>query len=413
MTDRSIVFLNRFYWPDISATAQMLTDLAEELAARGWAVTVVASNAAYDRQSVELPKEERHKGVHIVRVRGTRLGRHRLATRMFDYGSYYVGALFRTLRLKKQDVVAAMSDPPFILAVALAAAKLRGARSVYWVQDLFPQIASKLGVLDARRPVYRIAERIAHWLHARCDLVITLGPRMAEMLVQTSARPERTTFVHNWADAVAIRSIPTDENGFVAENGLRDKFVVLYSGNAGRAHTFEAVLHAARAFRDNAQIVFLFVGGGARIPELKAAAASEGLANVRFLDYVPRRRLAESLSAASVSLVTENPDVVGLLVPSKAYGILASGRPLVFVGSDDSDVARVVRDADCGVVISPDDGAALVRCIERLVGDHREVARLGANARRAAEQCYDKLHAVQQWQAAVERVIATRPSNLA
>jgi glycosyltransferase involved in cell wall biosynthesis len=157
------------------------------------------------------------------------------------------------------------------------------------------------------------------------------------------------------------------------------------------------VLHAARALRAWEEIVFMFIGGGKRYPELRAVAEREGLTNVRFLDYLPRERLSFSLSAASVSLVTEDPEVEGLLVPSKTYGILSSGRPLLFVGSPASDVARIVVEADCGVVISPEDGQGLVKAIVALRYEPARLARLGANARRAAEQTYDRRHATGRW----------------
>jgi colanic acid biosynthesis glycosyl transferase WcaI len=408
---RSIVFLNRFYWPDVAATGQMLADLAEDLAASGWGVTVVTSAALYEGKGDALPRAEQHRGVHIVRVAGTRFGRHRLLGRLADYASYMAGALRHLLRLPRPDVVVAMSDPPFIVAVALLAARLRGARAVYWVQDLFPQIAAKLGVMREASLSYRAARALARWIHARCDLVIGLGPQMARALVSAGAPPGRTTFVHNWADAEAVRPLPPERNEFLRQHGLAERFVVLYSGNAGRAHPFEAVMHAARALRDDPTVCFVFIGGGKKLPELRALAQADGLANVRFLDYLPRERLSESLSAASVSLVTEDPDVVGLLVPSKTYGILASGRPLLFVGSAESDVAAVVRDADCGVVIAPDDREGLVAAIRGLRADPVTRARLGANARRAAEERYARRHATAHWARVVGTLVPVQESG--
>lgn len=396
-TAPSAVFLNRFYWPDVAATGQMLTDLAEDLVAQGWDVTVVTGGGDYGGGRTVLPREEIRAGVRILRVRGTRFGRHRLLGRLLDYVSYLGGATMRVLRLGRRDMVVAMSDPPFLSAVAVIAARLTGARSVYWVQDLFPQIAAKLGVMTERSLAYRVSDRVARALNRRCDLVIALGPRMAESLVAAGARAERTRWVHNWADASAIRPIDATDNPFVRMHDLAGRFVVLYSGNAGRAHPFDAVLHAARALTADHEKIFMFIGGGKRFPELRAAAERENLRNVRFLEYLPREQLCFSLSAASVSLVTEDPQVEGLLVPSKTYGILASGRPLLFVGSPNSDVARIVGENDCGVVVSPQDGEGLARAIVALRNDPERLARMGANARRAAESMYDRRRATERW----------------
>ncbi|HEX6065432.1 MAG TPA: glycosyltransferase family 4 protein, partial [Longimicrobiales bacterium] len=173
--------------------------------------------------------------------------------------------------------------------------------------------------------------------------------------------------------------------------------LVTYSGNAGRAHTFSSVLSAARELASDNDVVFLFIGGGARFEELRSAARDSGLANMRFLGYVPRDQLRYSLSAASVSLVTENPEVSGLLVPSKTYGILASGRPVIYVGPDNSDVAQIIHDYDCGVVVSPDDPAALVAAIRKFRSDAAYRERLGRNARSAAETVFDRSIAAAQW----------------
>lgn len=396
-TAPSAVFLNRFYWPDVAATGQMLTDLAEDLVALGWDVTVVTSTGDYGGGHTALAREETRAGVRILRVRGTRFGRHRMLGRLLDYVSYLSGAMLRVLQLGRRDIVVAMSDPPFSSAVAVIAARLTGARAVYWVQDLFPQIAAKLGVMKERSLVYRVSDRVARALNRRCDLVIALGPRMAEALVAAGARADRTRWVHNWADASAIRPVGTRDNPFVRRHDLAGKFVVLYSGNAGRAHPFDAVLYAARALSADHETIFMFIGGGKRFPELRAIAEREKLRNVRFLDYLPRDQLSFSLSAASVSLVTEDPQVEGLLVPSKTYGILASGRPLLFVGSPNSDVARIVGESDCGVVVLPEDGEGLVRAIAGLRADSVRMAEMGANARTAAEMMYDRRRATERW----------------
>lgn len=406
----SAVFLNRFYWPDVAATGQMLTDLAEDLVAAGWTVTVVTGAGDYDAATTAtpLPRDEVHNGVRIIRVAGTRFGRHRTMGRLLDYATYFIGALLRVLALPATDFVVAMSDPPFVVAIAVLAAKLKGVRSVYWVQDLFPQIAARLGVMDERTVTYRAADRFARALNRCCDRVVALGPRMARALWDAGARPECTVVAHNWADAAAIVPVSRSDNPFVRAHGVMDKFVVLYSGNAGRAHTFDAVLGAARILSDDDDIVFLFVGGGKRLAELRAAAARDALGNVRFLDYVPRGELAFSLSAADVSLVTEDPAVEGLLVPSKTYGILASGRPVLFVGSPTADAACMIADADCGVVTAPDDAPALVRAIRALRDDPARREQLGANARRAAERTYDRRLATARWATAA---LATTESD--
>jgi colanic acid biosynthesis glycosyl transferase WcaI len=218
----------------------------------------------------------------------------------------------------------------------------------------------------------------------------------AESIV-AGAIDDRTRVIHNWADSRAIVPVDDADNRFVRDHQLDGKFVVLYSGNAGRAHTFDAVIGAMHRLQGDADIVFVFVGGGNRSGQLRATVERAGLSNARFLNYVARDQLSHSLSAASVSLVTEAPEAEGLLVPSKAYGILASGRPLVFVGSLSSDVAELVRREHCGFVIAPDDADGLTDVIRRLKASSELRSALGEQGRRAAETVYDRRIATSEW----------------
>lgn len=396
-TPRRVVLLNRFYWPDVTATAQMLTDLAEDLAANGWHATVVTSDADYSGGRAARPRRESHNGVEIIRVRGTSFGRHSTLGRLADSISYMFGATWTLLRLRSVDVVVAMSDPPLLVTLGVVMARIKRAKAVHWIQDLYPQIAANLGAMPRDSVAYRAIDRIARRANAECDLVVTLGSRMRAESIVAGAIVDRTRVIHNWADSRAIVPVDDADNCFVRDHQLDGKFVVLYSGNAGRAHTFDAVLGAMSRLRDDPDILFVFVGGGKRSRHLREAVEHAGLSNARFLDYVARDQLSHSLSAAGVSLVTEAPEAEGLLVPSKAYGILASGRPLVFVGSSTSDVAELVRREQCGFVVAPDDVDGLVEIIKCLHVSSDLRRSLGSQARRAAETVYDRRIATSHW----------------
>jgi colanic acid biosynthesis glycosyl transferase WcaI len=382
----------------------MLTDLAGDLSALGWRVTVLTSRTEYRHAGRRLAAREVRNGVLIVRTSRISLGEHSLAKRAVDFAAYFMGTAWHLLTERRHSIVAAMSDPPFVAALALAAARARGARSVFWVQDVFPQIAAKLGVLRERGWLYRAFRRIAAEVNARCDLVIVLGERMAETTRRAGARPTAVQIIHNWVDTSAVVPVSPTENPFLKRHGLEGRFVIMYSGNAGRAHEFATVIDAARKMTDDPGVVFLFIGSGPRMPEIRRAAEA-GVQNLRVLDAVPREELRFSLSAASVSLVTEQPAVVGHVVPSKVYGILASGRPLVFVGAHDSDVASIIRQHHCGLIISPQDSDGLVRALCELRSHPSEVAQMGARARDAAERFYDRRVATQKWEAAANSLL--------
>jgi colanic acid biosynthesis glycosyl transferase WcaI len=393
----SVVFLNRFYAPDVAATAQMLSDLAEDLAADKWHVTVIAGRTSYDGTMQKLPASETLRGVEVARVAGTRFGRASIMGRLLDYVTYFALSFFTLLRIPRPDVIVAMSDPPFILLGAVVAARLRGSRVVYWAQDIYPALAARLGILNESGIGYRFLNAIAHRLLAACDLVVGLGAEMLRVLVKEGARPERSVVIHNWADEGSIRPIADADNWFLKQNSLEKSFLIQYSGNAGRGHTFSALCEVMRRLRNDDGVLFLFIGGGKKSFTLQAFVAEHDLRNVRFMDYVDRKDLAFSLSAADVSLVTEDPSVSGLLVPSKTYGILASGRPIIFIGSEASDVAAIVRDCHCGIVVGPEDADSLEAAIRNLRSDRAGLAAMGRAARTAAENRYSRRNATRNW----------------
>ncbi len=398
-----IVFVNRFYAPDHSPTSQMLTDLASALAETGGEVHVVTSRLRYDDASASLAPRERIDCVDVHRVGSSAFGRSSTAGRALDYLSFLATASLRLWQLTRQgDIVIAKTDPPLVSVPTGWVARLRGARLVNWLQDVFPELAAVLGVRLARGPVGALLRRLrdASLRHAAANVVV--GELMRERVVALGADPAHVAVIPNWADGALLRPVDRDANPLRTEWGLRDRFVVGYSGNMGRAHEFETVLDAAVALRGRPDIVFLFIGDGARKPALAAASAERGLSTLLFKTYQPQELLDRSLGVADVHLVSLHPALEGLVVPSKFYGIAAAGRPTLFVGDPDGEIGALVRAADCGYAVRRGDVAGLVQAIERLRADPQLRNRMGENARRLFETCCDKPLAVARWRTLLE-----------
>lgn len=422
---RSVVFLNRFYWPDHAATAQILTDLAEYLAARDWNVHVIAAATSYgathaftgaaarhgaDENAavrVTLARAEQRNGVLIVRTRAVRSDRGITAGSLAEYGSYAAGALSALASLPRPSVIVSMSDPPLLGAAVLPIARLKRSRFVNWVQDIHPDVAERVGVLPRQGPLRHALQSLSRITNRSADLTVTIGPAMASHLAANGALADRLQVIPNWVDTDAVRPLPAGQNALAAELGLQDKFVVLYSGNAARSHPLDAVVGAMQQMRDQREVVFLFIGGGSGHELVREKARGLGLTNCMFLESLPRNRIAESHSLAGACLVTESPDVAGLLFPSKSIGILASGRPLLFIGSLASEVAALVRRFDCGRTISPDDVFGLVREIELLRSNKNYRDALGERGRCAAVEFYDARVSCAAWDAALTSLVKT------
>jgi glycosyltransferase involved in cell wall biosynthesis len=404
-----IVFVNRFYAPDHSATSQMLTDLAIALAAGGAVVQVITSRLRYDDVAASLAPHEVIDGVEVHRVWTSRFGRGNLAGRALDYLSFYVAAGAKLFGLVRSgNVVVAKTDPPLVSVVAGGVARMRGARLVNWLQDLHPEVAANLGMAPARGP----GGALLRWLrdgslrHAAANVV--LGQRMRECVTTLGVDPKTIVVIPNWADGALLRPAERGANPLRAEWGLGDKFVVGYSGNLGRVHEFGTVLDAAEALRSQADIVFLFIGDGAQKAALATAAQERGLSNILFRPYQPRAALGRSLGAADVHLVTLRPELEGLVVPSKFYGVAAVGRPAIFIGDPEGEIGSVVREAECGMCVQQGDAEGLAQAITALRDDSALRERMGANARRVFEERYDRRITVERWRRLLRDVDVAR-----
>ena len=395
-----LCFFNRSYWPDQAATGQLLTELAEDLAGRhGCAVSVVAGRALHGsgRASGSLwpVKTEERRGVRILRANGTAFSRGRFTGRASNYLTYFMSALLAGWRIGPQDVVVSLTDPPILGLAALRAARRAGARFVFLCEDIFPEVASLLA--DFHNPtVNRTLDRINRFLLREADAIVALGDRMKRRLVEEKgADPDRVHVIHNWADCEAITPGSKD-NAFARAHGLCDRFVLMHSGNVGLSQNLDLLIEAAARLQSREQLVMAIVGDGARRQPLQAMAARLGLTNVRFFPYQPKERLDESFATADAFLVSLKAGLEGYIVPSKVYGILASGRPFVAAVDPSCEAAVIARDAQCGTVAAPDDPDALASAIATLCDDPARARMMGENARRAAWR-YDRRVAVQAY----------------
>lgn len=386
-----ICFFNRSYHPDLGATGQLLTELAEDLARDGrheiWVVAGPAlsagAGAARAAGGLRPFRHEERNGVRILRARGTTFRPRRFAGRAANYMSYFISSCLAGRSVPCPDVVVALTDPPIIGLAALLLARRSGARFVLLCQDVFPEVARLLEDFRSES-VDRLLERINRFLVGRADRVIAVGETMRERLIATKgADPRKVAVIHNWADCSAI--VPgAKRNELSTSLGLADRFVVMHSGNVGLSQGLETLLDAAERLRPYPDILVAIVGDGAKRGALEARARSRALANVRFLPYQPRDRLAQSFASADVFVISLRAGLAGYIVPSKLYGILAAGRPYVAAVEEASEVVAITRKHGSGLIAEPGNGADLCRQILALYHDRDLARELGANARRAA-----------------------------
>jgi colanic acid biosynthesis glycosyl transferase WcaI len=393
-----IIILNQFFYPDHSATSQLMTDLAESLVEQGVTVTALAGRGRYNGGDRLLPREE-HKGVKIERAWATSFGKGSLTGRLADYLSFYLGAFWKLLRLPKHDIIMALTTPPLISLIAVLIGRMRGMRVVALVQDIYPDVAVALGALKPDSLTTRILDRLNRLVLGKADRVIVLGDCMRKLIAgkMSQDRHPRIDVIHNWADGTQIKPAQDEQNPFILEQGLRGKFVVLFSGNLGHVNEFQTVLEAALHLRERLDIAFLFIGEGARREDIANFIEQHALTNVRLLPYQPRHLLHYSLAAGDALLVTLAEGLAGLSVPSKTYGILAAGRPVLFVGDLQSDAARIVKENRCGSAVAAGESELLAQTISQWVTDKTGLAEAGVRARALFDAQFSREIAVQSY----------------
>jgi len=406
-----VLVLHQHYWPEIAATAQILTDLCEDLAAAGHHVTVVCGHPSY-RSANQAPvaAHETRNGVDIVRVWSYLPKERTIPQRVMHYGSYFSTSLWSALTATKPDVCIVMSTPPLLLGVSGALLKmLRNVPFVYSVQDLYPDIAVHLGVVRENGAVARISNVVANQCYGRAAQLIALSEGMQQRLVAKGIDPTRISVIPNWADTASLLPQARD-NAFARAHGLNGTFVVQYAGNLGLSQGLEHVIEAAEQLKDQ-DITFALIGDGNARPMLELAAKTKRLDRVKFIRPQPRAELGHVLSACDVGLVTMRVGVGNDLVPSKLYGIMAASRPVLAAVESDTEVARVVNKYRCGWVVRAESADALAEGIlaARACAERTE---MGGRGRVACRSEYSRETCTKRYGQALLDVARVPPSPM-
>ncbi|HEY3237023.1 MAG TPA: glycosyltransferase family 4 protein [Polyangiaceae bacterium] len=395
-----VVALNQFYLPDSAPTGQLLGELCEDLAAQGDDVTVITGSGTYlDKK--HLAHRETIRGVRVLRLWGPSAG-GTMVHRSAAYLTFWTSAAARAATVARPDVMLSLTTPPMLSTGAASVAGARRIPLVTWNQDVYPELSAALGVLDEQALAYKALQGVARWAHAHTKRIVALSEGMAERIASQGAPAERISVIPNWADGRAIRPLLPDANPFRKEHALEGRFIVMYSGNLGLAHDVTTFAGTARQLSESSnKVLFIFSGHGQRMQE--ARRLTVGLPNVRFLPLQPRERLCESLSAADVHLVSLREGLQGLLVPSKVYGALASGRPVFYVGPAHCEVAELIRRERVGWEGRPGDEHGLAEAIRQALESPSEHQAMSHRARDLFERRFDRQHATRRWREVLEQ----------
>lgn len=393
-----IILVNRYFFPDQSATARIVSSIAFSLAERGYDVVAVASRSGHDQSGPILPATDAINGVKVKRLASAGHGRQSLLWRVADYLLFHALAFFWLLRnATAADTVVVCTDPPLLSVTASIAIRVKGALMVNWIMDLFPETAIELGFFRHCKPLGHVFVKLRNWSLRTRGITVCPTGKMAEYLHRQGVPDDQLTVMHLWADGEEIYPVPTAQNRMRERWGLRGAFVVGYSGNFGRAHEFVTIIEAAKRLRNRPDIKFLMIGSGHQHSQVLKIAARLGLCNIIFKPFQPVSDLAESLGVADVHLVSLLPELEHCIIPSKLYGIMAAGRPTIFVGDPDGEISRILATKGCGRSVPIGADALLAAYIERLEENPAECGAMGHAARELQRAEYSRERAADAW----------------
>jgi len=385
----SVRFVHQYFFPDLSSVSQVISQIAFSLADTGEDVSVICSRNRYDRaQGSSLPSTERVGGVDIYRCWGPSFGRRSIAGRILDMASFCILSFCRLMVCPNADTFVFLTNPPLFPVIGPLVRRIRGGRFVYILMDVYPDILIRAGAVKENSLAARILRRIARSSLSGADTVVVLGEDMRKVAIRSGAPHEKVVTIRNWADSEKIHPVSHTDNRFRREWGLDGKFVVEYSGNLGVSHFFDDLLSVAEEMSGHDEIRFLFVGGGARFKEVGKFVASKGIGNVVMKSYQDASDLSNSLSVGDVHYVSLRNGFEGLVVPSKAYGVMAAGRPMIYQGDQEGEIAQMIARERIGFVVPEGDRTGLREAILRLYRDREMAGQMGMLARRALEEKY-------------------------
>jgi len=381
-----IVIICQWFLPEFAPIGVILNELAQDLIARGHEVTIVTGfpnhpdGIVFNGYKKKLFSTEFIDGVKVVRCYLYTSPKKTFLRRLLNYISFAVTSFLATLKLKNQDILFVVSPPLSNGLIALALNKLKTLPYIFNVQDIYPDAAISTGVITNKSAI-RLLKKIEKFVYNNSNGISVISPNFKVNLCNKGVPQDKVSVIYNWIDTNEIVPLSKD-NGFSFKHGLKDRFVVLYSGTIGLISGAEIILECAKKLITHKDIVFLFVGEGVVKDGLQKQVQKFKLPNVKFLSFQPRKTLSQVQSSSDVSIVSLARGTGVTSVPSKVLGYMAAARPVIASVDSDSDTHVLIENAQCGICVGPGDSDALVQSILSFYYDRNKAKSMGENGRK-------------------------------
>jgi colanic acid biosynthesis glycosyl transferase WcaI len=347
-----ILIITQVFYPDTVATGQVLWDLAEFIAAKGNTVTTITSKYPYEDKHQVYPNEEYVKGVRIIRLGQSKLGKSNSFFRIIDFFSFNISIFIKLLgiRSKDYDVILGTTVPPFLALIGVLISKIKKIPFCYYVMDLQPELSIASGLLKSKSFFSRILTYLGNYSINKSSLIISLDNFMTQYLCERGAKLDNIITVPIWPLMENRYTGSRIENPFRKKFDFGDKIVCMYSGNHAYVHPLDTILNTAKALSNDDRFLFVFIGGGVRKKDVTNFVKENGIRNVLQLPFQPRNIIHESLASADVQIVILGDGMVGFTHPNKIYGALFVGKPILYVGPQQSHVTEILSELPGNII---------------------------------------------------------------
>ena len=373
--------------PDPTSVGQHMHDAAAELARRGFRVLVYAASRGYDDPSRKYPRRETLDGVTIRRLSLSSLGKKSIKIRLLGQSMFLLQVMLRGLFTRRLERILVSTSPPMASVAAVFIRFFRRVPITFWAMDINPDQIVAMGHARDGSLMPRLFDVLNRAILKRARGVVALDRFMAERLEAKTPISDRMVIVPPWPHESHLEPVAHSDNPFRKEQGLDDKFVVMYSGNISPAHSVETILEAARRIQNHDRLVFLFIGGGNGKKRIDEFIAEHNLTNVRTLPYQPLEKIKYSLSAADMHLVAMGAEMVGIVHPCKIYGAMTVARPILLLGPRESHAGELLEKFRIGWQVDHGDVDGAQQTLEKMAAaSEAELAEMGTRGREAIQQ---------------------------
>jgi len=388
---KNLKIVVEFFYPDVDADAQFAYDLAKGFTERGENVQVICQRGLKFVELLHgnLKKSEVIHGIEIHRLPDA-FSNRTLIQKFLRHSLFYISLIVKLFNSTSRDSrLLIISTPPYNGFIAAILKAFKNYRYFFAIKDVYPDVMVSNNIIKNNGLTYRLLNWATKVSYRYADNVFTLGPFMTEKIRDKVKVNNKVVEIPNWGFD-ELYPLEKKDNPLAGEFNLKDKFIVLYSGNHGYGHEFETLLIGAkRLSKEYDDIYFIFIGGGVRFNEIQEFKKNNPDAHILTYDYLPFEKLNYGLNLADVSLITMRNNWKGMMVPSKTYGIMAVGSPIVYVGPR-SDISWTIEKFNLGYIVNNGNVDEFIKRIKELYHNKKLRKTLGMKARRGFEEEYTK-----------------------